>query len=70
MKVLIRVIRETEYASIVEMDKAAYDQLQKDLEGSPKERMLAEKDLNGRIDVKDWQDDCLRSVEEFAPATD
>lgn len=67
MKVIIRVVRKTEYASIVEMDNVTFDNLKRDLDGGRVERMRAEKDLNRRIDVKDWQDDDFDSLEEFDP---
>lgn len=66
MKALIKVIRKTEYASIVEMSQADFDRLQKSYsKGSRLEQMKAEKELNGLIDTRDWQDDELESVDEF-----
>jgi hypothetical protein len=68
MKVEISVIRKTEYTSIVEMDKPTYDRIKAGLDSNIRTtRREAEKDANARIDVKDWQDDDLDSVELFQP---
>ena len=67
MKILIRVTRSTEYASIVEMTQEKYDELQTAIAGGGAARRDAEKRLNRMIDVKDWQDDSLDSVDEFEP---
>jgi hypothetical protein len=66
MKALIRVIRKTEYASIVEMTPQKYERLQHNFGSRFRGiRDGAEKELNKLIDVKDWQSDDLDSVEEF-----
>lgn len=67
MKVIIRVVRKTEYASIVEMDKLTFDRLKLELDGNLQSVKKAYKDLNRRIDTKDWQDDDFDSLEEFEP---
>jgi len=68
MKALIRVMRRTEYASIVDMPQEKYDRLQAALQSDDRvERKNAEKTLNGMIDTRDWQDDDLLYVEEFEP---
>jgi len=66
MKVLIRVTRRTEYASIVEMPEEKFRELQDAIENGPHmSRVIAEKEANRLIDTKDWQDDSLDSVDEF-----
>ena len=66
MKALIRVIRKTEYASIVEMTPQQYERLQHNLGSRFRGiRDGAEKELNKLIDAADWQADDLDSVEEF-----
>lgn len=71
MKVIISVTRETQYSSIVEMTNEQFDQFQSDLDGSDhKKRSVAEKKLNRLIDVKDWQDDSLTSLDEFEKLKD
>lgn len=68
MKALIRVTRRTEYASIVKMSQQEYDTLAANLRGRDREkRREAEKELNRMIDVNDWQDDDLHSIDEFEP---
>lgn len=67
MKVIITINRITEYSSIVEIDRATYDRINKDLDGGRMEINRANKELNRMIDVKDWQDDEFHSLEEFRP---
>ena len=71
MKAIIRVTRKTEYATILEMGQASYDQYKAALESDDRvERKKAEKTLNGMIDTNDWQDDELLEIEEFEPVKD
>ena len=65
MKALIRVTRRTEYASIVDMSEDEFAKLNAMLEGTREQRREAEKTLNRAIDVRDWQDDDLESIDEF-----
>jgi archaellum component FlaC len=65
MKAIITIKRLTEYATVVEMDEATFAELTRKLEGGRVERQAAEKDLNRRIDTKDWQDDDFHSLEGF-----
>lgn len=69
MKVIISVIRKTEYTSIVEMDEAKFNRIRDGLNASRRTDRatvrLAEKEANSLIDTKDWQDDDLDSVEQF-----
>lgn len=65
MKALIRVIRKTEYASVIEMSDEKFKLLSQNLMGEKPLRKLAEKELNRLIDTNDWQDDDFDSVEEF-----
>ena len=68
MKVLTRVMRKTEYATIVEMSEEHFKALRTGLESTDRPvRRLAEKEVNKLIDVRDWQDDDLDSIEEFEP---
>jgi len=68
MKVLITVTRRTQYSSIVEMPEAEFQKLDAALESSDKvERHRAEEKVNRQIDVEDWQDDELHSVDDFKP---
>ena len=67
MKALIRVTRRTEYASIVEMSQEEFHKLTAMLDGDRTQRREAEKTLNRAIDVRDWQDDNLESIDEFEP---
>ncbi len=68
MKVIITVKRVTTYSSIVEMDGHTFESLKSDLEYPGRtERQRAEREINRRIDTKDWQDDDFESVEEFEP---
>ena len=64
---MITIKRITEYSSVVEMDKATYDQLNNDLDGGRVEVNRATKHLNRLIDVKDWQHDEFHCLEEFKP---
>lgn len=66
MKAIITVTRKTTYTSIVEMPQEKYDQLRAALDGDRAQCKAAEKLLNAKIDVRDWQDDELLDVEEFA----
>ena len=63
MKVLISVTRETEYSTIVEMDEKTYIDFSKRL--NSKDYKKAEKELNKLIDVRDWQGDSFKSLDEF-----
>lgn len=66
MKAIISVTRKTEYSSIVEMDESKFKVLQAGLESRDREvRKAAEKEANGLININDWQDDELDSVEKF-----
>lgn len=68
MKVLISVIRKTQYSSIVEMDESTFKRIGKGLDAPSRvERESAEAEANRRIDTKDWQDDELYSVDQFEP---
>lgn len=66
MKAIITVIRRTEYSSIVEMTEEEFSKLTHDIdEGTRAEANWAERELNKRIDVKDWQSDEFESLEDF-----
>ncbi len=65
MKVLIRVKRTTEYASIVEMPEEKFKRISKAIEHGGERGQVAELEANKLIDVRDWQDDELHSLEEF-----
>lgn len=66
MKATITVIRKTEYSSIVEMPEEKFKDLQSRLGSRDRSvHVQAERDLNKLIDVRDWQDDELDSVENF-----
>ncbi len=67
MKVLIRVKRTTEYASIVEMPEEKFKRISKAIEHGGERGQAAELEANKLIDVRDWQDDELASMEEFVP---
>lgn len=75
MRVLIRVTRHTEYASIVEMPQEKYEEYQRRLAARGSARRVrdvleAEQELNKLIDVKDWQDDSFEHLDEFEPFKD
>lgn len=65
MKAVITIKRITEYSSIVEMDEATFERIDKELEGSRTEENKAHKELNRLINTNDWQDDEFQSLEEF-----
>ena len=67
MKVLSSVTRLTEYTSIVELSEERFKQLDAMLDGGRVAVKSAEKQINSMIDVRDWQDDELKSVDEFKP---
>lgn len=71
MKVKISVVRRTEYCSIVEMTPERFRELDAALDSdNRKDRILARKAVNELIDVKDWQDDELDSIDEFEELED
>jgi len=71
MRAIIKVIRKTEYCSVVDMSQERFDELRKGWDGpTKKERDATDKVLNALIDTKDWQDDELHSVEEFKEFND
>lgn len=70
MKVLIRITRTTEYATTVEMSKEEFDAYNERLLGNIETRRKAERELNKKIDVRDWQDDDFHRLEEFEPITE
>lgn len=49
------------------MPKEVFGSLERQLEGGRLDVLAAHKDLNQRIDVKDWNDDDFESLEEFRP---
>lgn len=62
----IAVTRRVWLTSIVEMPKADYDRLQAALRsGSLSQVKAAEKELNQKVDPRDWQDDELDDLLEF-----
>jgi len=66
MKVLISVIRRTEYTSIVEMSEEDFKKYNNMLDcGSHSESAQASRKLNSLIDTRDWQDDSFDSLEDF-----
>lgn len=66
MKAIVTVKRITTYSSIVEIEPEKFAKLQSELDsGDWKTRRAAEKDVNRLIDVHDWQDDELDSIEQF-----
>jgi hypothetical protein len=66
MKVIISVIRETEYTSIVEMEEDTFFAFKDALESSGKiERTKAETQINRLIDPRDWMDDTFKNLEDF-----
>ena len=65
MKALIRVRRNTEYASIVEMTQADFDKFNRDLDAGGRTQDDAERQLNRLIDPDDWQDDELDYLIDF-----
>ncbi len=65
MKVLIHVTRRTEYASIVEMTPETFEKFDIELNACGKRAAAAEAELNNMIDVDDWQDDSLVSLDAF-----
>lgn len=67
MKVLITAIRRTEYTSIVEMPEEKFNDLKKRINSRGESRRKAEEEANRLINVKDWQDDTLHSLDEFEP---
>lgn len=69
MKVLIRVTRRTQYASIVEMKEEMYKRICDTLDADSGDSEVAE-ELNAMIDTADWQDDELISLDEFELAED
>lgn len=68
MKVIVKVERITEYATIVEMTEDRMNDLNNRLQ-SPNRgvRRDAEKEVNKLIDTKDWQDDDFHSAELIEP---
>lgn len=60
MQVLITATRKTEYATIVEMTEDEFRRYSDKLEVRNREAM---KELNRKIDTRDWQDDSLIAVE-------
>ena len=69
MKVLIRVTRRTQYASIVEMKEEMYKRICDTLDADSGDSEEAE-ELNAMINTADWQDDELISLDEFELAED
>jgi hypothetical protein len=66
MKVIITVIREVTYSSIVQMTNAKFKHLDAMLDSGDRiERNRAEIELNKLIDIRDWQNDEFKSIEEF-----
>jgi len=64
MKVIVKVTRLTEYATVVEMTEERMNELNNRLQSTDQRvRRDAEKEANKLIDTKDWQDDDLHSVE-------
>ena len=69
MKVIVKVTRLTEYATIVEMTEGRMNELNKGLTNPDRRKRFAtEKEVNRLIDTKDWQDDDLHSVELIEPS--
>lgn len=70
MKAIITVIRETEYTKLVEIEKAEFERIKKDLEsGNLIARENAEKKVNKMVGPDDWSDDTLLRVDEFEETT-
>jgi hypothetical protein len=68
MKVIVKVTRKTEYATIVEMTEERMNDLNARLECADRAvRRVAEKEVNGLIDTRDWQDDDFDSAEPIEP---
>lgn len=68
MKVVVKVTRLTEYATIVDMSEEKMNDLNARLESRDRRvRRDAEKEANKLIDTKDWQDDDLHSCEPLEP---
>jgi hypothetical protein len=65
MKVKITVIRRTEYTSIVDMTEEKFTDLHERINSRGDTRRNAEQEANRLIDVSDWQDDTLHSLDEF-----
>ena len=64
MKILVKVTRLTEYATIVEMTKERMEELNMELTHSDRRRRnQAEKAVNKLVDTNDWQDDDFHSCE-------
>lgn len=65
---MISVTRKTKYTSIVEMPEEKFKQIKNDLESKNwPTRRAGEKEADKLVNVNDWQDDDLDSVDEFEP---
>lgn len=67
MKAIIQVTRKTQYATIVEMTAAEFSSYRRAIEAGGKSEREAEKELNRKIDMSDWQDDEFYRLDEFEP---
>lgn len=67
MKATITVNRTVTYSSIVEMTEEEFTRLDNMLESDNREQIRqAEKELNEKVDVNDWQDDRLDDLLDFS----
>ncbi len=65
MKALINIKRITEYSTIVEMTEETFKHYERLMDGNRTDQNHAEKELNRKIDTKDWQDDEFYSLVTF-----